>query len=48
MGDTFNKMAISVVDVSKLLKLWDREQFIVLLSRTRAMANNIFLVQKEM
>ena len=47
MGDTCNTMAISVSDVSKPFKLWDRGQLIVLLSRTRAMVNNIFVGSKE-
>ena len=47
MGDTCMKMAISVSDVSKLFKLLDRGQLIVLLSRTRTMDNDIFVSSKR-
>ena len=47
MGNTCNKMDVSIVDVSNPFKLWDRGQLIVLLSRTRAMANSIFAGSKR-
>ena len=47
MGDTCNKMDKYVSDVSKPSKLWDRGQLIVLLSRTRSIANAIFVSSKR-
>ena len=47
MGDTYNRMAISVSDFEKQYSLWDRGQLIVILSRTRLMKNTIFVGQKQ-
>jgi hypothetical protein len=47
MGDTYNRMAISVSDIEKLFSLWDRGQLIVILSRTRSMKNTIFVGPKS-
>ena len=46
MGDTYNRMAISVSNVDKLFSLCDRGQLIVILSRTRIMKNTIFVGPK--
>ena len=43
MGDTYNRMAISVSDIEKIFSLWDHGQLIVISSRTRIMINTIFV-----
>ena len=46
MGDTYNKMAISISDIQKQYSIWDRGQLIVAISRTRLMENTIFVGNK--
>ena len=47
MGDTYNRMAISVSDIQKIYSLWDKGQLVVIISRTRLMKNTIFVGQKN-
>ena len=47
MGDTYFSMAISISDIQKSLKLWDRGQLIVILSCTRIMKNTILVGHKN-
>ena len=47
MGDTYNKMAISISDTNKDFSLWDRGQLIVALSQTRLMKKTIFVGNKN-
>ena len=43
MGDTYDCMEISVSDTKKSFPLWDHNQLIVILLRTRIMKNTIFV-----
>ena len=47
MGDTYNRMVISVSDTEKLSSLWDHGQLIFILSRTRIVKNTIFVGPKN-
>ena len=47
MGDTYNRMVISVSDTEKLSSLWDHGQLIFILSRTRIVKNTIFVGLKN-
>ena len=47
MGDTYNRMAILVSDTENLFSLWDRVQFIVILSHTSITKNTIFVGPKN-
>lgn len=47
MGDTYYIMATSVSNVIKQLRLWEKGQLIVLISRTRTMKNTIFVGSKS-
>ena len=47
MGYKYNRMEILVSDTEKIFSLWDRGQFIVILSLTRIMKNTIFVGPKN-
>ena len=47
MGDTYNRMSISVSDSEKLFSLYDCGQLIVILLRTRITKNTIFVGPKN-